>query len=215
MSSPLPGGVQGGDRSPVAMVWVCRLGVDAYAELGRQLDIPRFDCPVCGKPMFLWGFYRRYLRVGTWCKWVWIRRQRCQACRRSHAVLPEFVTYGRLDGVGVIGKGIEAMVMTGGGARAVAGDLGLAHSTVRDWRRRFRTRAELLAMGIAGVVVALAGTLPRLSADPEHAALQAMAAAWAVVAARRAVVGSAFSLANLICGSHLLSTIMQPPWAVL
>jgi transposase-like protein len=197
------------------MVWVCRLGVDAYAELGRRLDVPRFDCPVCGKPMVLWGWCDRYLRVGTWCKRVWNRRQRCQACRRSHAVLPEFVTYGRLDEVGVIAAGIEAMVMTGRGARHVATDLGLPHTTARDWRRRFRSRAVLLAVGISAVVVALSGSIPRLSADPEHAALGAMAAAWTAVAARRAVVGSAFSLANLICGSHLLSTNMQPPWAVL
>jgi transposase-like protein len=194
------------------MVWVCRLGVDAYTELGRQLDIPRFDCPVCGKRMVLWGFYRRYLRVEAWCRRVWIRRQRCQACRRSHAVLPQFVTFGRLDEVGVIGEGIEAMV-AGRGARAVAEDLGLPHTTVRDWRRRLRSRAELLAMGIAAVVVALAGTIPRLSADPEQAALGAMGAAWEVVAARRPIIGSPFCLANAICGSHLLSTNMHPPWA--
>src|SRR6266436_7812793 len=143
-----------------------------------------------------------------------IRRQRCRACRRSHVVLPQFVTNGRLDEVGVIGEGTEAMV-AGRGARKVAADLGLPHTTVRDWRRRFRSRAVLLAMGVAAAVVALAGTLPRLSADPEQAALQAMAAAWAVVAARRPIIGSAFSLANAICGSHLLSTNMQPPWAVL
>ena len=129
-------------------------------------------------------------------------------------VLPQFVTNGRLDEVGVIGEGTEAMV-AGRGARKVAADLGLPHTTVRDWRRRFRSRAVLLAMGVAATVVALAGTLPRFSADPEQAALQAMAAAWAVVAARRPIIGSAFSLANAICGSHLLSTNMQPPWAVL
>ena len=198
----------------MAIVWVCRLGVDAYAELGRQLDVPRFECPLCGRPMARWGFYRRYLRVGIWCRRVWIRRQRCRACRRSHVVLPQFVTNGRLDEVGVIGEGTEAMV-AGRGARKVAADLGLPHTTVRDWRRRFRSRAVLLAMGVAATVVALAGTLPRFSADPEQAALQAMAAAWAVVAARRPIIGSAFSLANAICGSHLLSTNMQPPWAVL
>lgn len=195
------------------MLWVCRLGVDAYAELGRNLDVPRFDCPVCGKPMVLWGFYRRYLRVEAWCGRVWIRRQRCPACRRSHAVLPQFVTNRRLDQVGVIGDGIVAMVAAGRGTRTVAGQLGLAHTTVRDWRRRFRIRAELLAMGIAGVVVALAGTVPRLSADPERAALGAMAAAWKAVAARRPIAGNVFWLANVICGSHLLSTNMHPPWA--
>ena len=214
MSLPLPGGVQGGDCAPVAMVWVCRLGVDAYAEFGRQLDVPRFECPACGEPMVLWGFYRRYLRIQAWCRRVWIRRQRCRACRRSNAVLPQFVTHGRLDELGVIAEGVEAMV-AGGGARGVAEDLGVPHTTVRDWRRRFRSRAVLLAMGIGAVVVALLGSLPRLSPDPETAALGAMAAAWAAVAARRPIIGSVFCLANAICGSHLLSTNMQPPWAVL
>ena len=165
--------------------------------------------------MARWGFYRRYLRVGIWCRRVWIRRQRCRACRRSHVVLPQFVTNGRLDEMSIIAEGIEAMVMTGRGARRVGEDLDLPHTTVRDWRRRFRSRAVLLAMGIGAVVVALLGSLPRLSPDPETAALGAMAAAWTAVAARRPIIGSAFSLANAICGSHLLSTNMQPPWAVL
>jgi hypothetical protein len=163
--------------------------------------------------MVLWGWHDRYLRMGTWCKRVSIRRQRCQACRSSHVVLPQFVTYGRLDGAGVIGEGIEAMVAAGWGARKVGEDLGLPHTTVRDWRRRFRSRAVLLAMGIGAVVVALSGSIPRLSADPESAALGAIAAAWVVVATRRPIIGSAFCLANAICGSHLLSTNMHPPWA--
>jgi len=39
--------------------------------------------------MILWGWYDRYLRVATWCKRVWIRRQRCKACRRSHWLVVE------------------------------------------------------------------------------------------------------------------------------
>ncbi len=199
----------------MAIVWVCGLDVDTYRDRGRDLDIPRFDCPVCGLAMVMWGWYQRYLRLPAWCALVLIRRQRCQACTCSHAVLPSFVTYQRLDEVAGIGEGIEAMV-AGGGARAVADQLALPHTTVRDWRRRFRTRAGLLAMGIAAVVVALTGTLPRLSAEPERAAIQAMKAAWAAVAARRwAVIGNAFVVANVICGSHLLSTNTNPPWAVL
>jgi hypothetical protein len=197
----------------MAIVWVCSLDVDGYQVLGRNMDVPRFCCPTCAKPMVLWGFYRRYLRIRTWCRRVWIRRQRCRPCRRSHAVLPRFVTYQRLDEVSVIGAGIQAM-LSGRGARGVAGAMGLPHTTVRDWRRRFKARATLLAMGIAAVVVALTGTVPRLGADAEKAGLQAMAAAWQAVCARRPIVGSAFITANVICGSHLLSTNTHPPWAL-
>jgi transposase-like protein len=197
----------------VAIVWVCSLSVDAYCELGRGVEVPRFDCPTCGKPMALWGFYSRYLRFGA-CVRVGIRRQRCGACRRSHGVLPGFVTYQRLDELEAIGTGIEAMVGGNVGARRAAAALSRPHSTVRDWRRRFRARAVLLATGIAAAVVATTGTVARLHADPEQACLQAMAAAGQALASRGRTVGNCFVVANVICGSHLLSTNTHPPWAL-
>jgi transposase-like protein len=163
--------------------------------------------------MIFWGFYRRHLRTPTSCRQLWVRRQRCSVCRTSHGIFPSFFTFQRFDHVDVIGPGIEAMV-AGRGSRPVAAELDLPHSTVRDWRRRFRERSELLAGGIAAAVVALTGSVPRLSADPERAALEAMAAAWRAAAAHRRIVGSPFCLANAICGSHLLSTNTHPPWAV-
>jgi len=197
----------------LAIVWVCGLGVDAYHSLGRGIEVPRFDCPACGLPMVFWGWYARYLRVESWCRQVSIRRQRCQACVISHAVLPSFVTYQRLDEVSVIGAGIEAMV-AGAGSRGMAESLGLPHTTVRDWRRRFSRRAVLLAAGVAAVVVALTGSVDRLGADSEKAALSAMAAAWQSLASWGRVIGNAFVVANVICGSHLLSTNTDPPWAL-
>ncbi len=58
----------------MAIVWVCKLGVDAYEQLGRGIDVPRFACPFCGEPMVLWGFYRRYLRIQAWCRLCLTRR---------------------------------------------------------------------------------------------------------------------------------------------
>lgn len=69
-------------------------------------------------------------------------------------------------------------------------------------------------MGVAAAVGALSGTLPRLSPDPESAALQAMAAARAELAGRRGIAGNAFFVANAICGSHLLTTNTHPLRAV-
>lgn len=162
--------------------------------------------------MTFWGSYQRHLRIPMSCRHLWVRRERCHVCRRSHGILPSFVTFQRFDLVDVIGQGIEAMV-AGRGSRPVASELDLPHTTVRDWRRRFTERSELLAQGIAAAVVALTGTVPRLGPDPERAALEAMAAAWRAAATRPRIVGSAFCLANAICGSHLLSTNTHPPWA--
>ncbi|HVM01222.1 MAG TPA: DUF6431 domain-containing protein [Acidimicrobiales bacterium] len=196
----------------MAIVWSCPLGVDAYASAGRDLDVPRMACPDCATPMGLWGWRGRDLRAGQAWR-LWVRRQRCRPCGRSHVVLPAFVTHGRLDEVEVIGAAVETMV-GGAGARPVARALGLPHTTVRDWRRRFSDRAALLAAGLAAAAVALVGAAPRLAADPERAAVEAVGAVWrALVRARRRVVGRRWAVANAVCGGHLLSTNTHPPWA--
>ena len=136
----------------MAIVWPTALGVEQYAAAGRNIDVPRLGCPGCKEPMSYWGWYQRDLRVGR-SQALLVRRQRCRACATSHAVLPSFVAHGRLDAIGVIGPALEAMV--GGHARRAAGTLGLPYTTVRDWRRRFVARAEMLAVGFARACVAL------------------------------------------------------------
>lgn len=198
--------------APVAMVFRSRLDVDAYVAAGRGVEVPRPLCPSCSTVMSWWGWYRRALRVGE-VRWLWVRRARCGPCGRSHGVLPEFVTHGRLDGVEVIGAAVAAM-NAGGGARAVAVGVGVPHTTVRGWRRRFRARAGLLVAGFVAATVAVAGTGLWLDGDGEEAALAAIEGLW-VAAGRRWPdrVGSRWRLANVITGSHLLSTNTDPPWA--
>jgi hypothetical protein len=128
-------------------------------------------------------------------------------------LLPGFVTWGRLDAVEVIGPALEAMC-GGVGMRRVAQALDLAHTTVRDWRRRFSRRAAMLAVGFCRYVVAVGDLAPRLSGDPEAVALAAARSAWE--AARRrfgAGVGGRWLVANLVVGGHLLSTNTDPPFA--
>ncbi|MGH9284018.1 MAG: helix-turn-helix domain-containing protein, partial [Acidimicrobiales bacterium] len=135
-----------------------------------------------------------------------VRRARCRECRRTHALLPGFVTWGRLDAVEVIGPAVETMC-EGVGMRRVADGLGLKHTTVRDWRRRFSRRAALLAVGFCRYVVAVGDLAPRLTGHPEAVAVAAAKAAWE--AARRRFgdgVGGLWRLANAVVGGHLLST---------
>jgi hypothetical protein len=98
--------------------------------------------------------------------------------------------------------------------RKVAEGLSLAHTTVRDWRRRFARRAELLAVGFSRFCVAVGELAPRLSGSPETVAVAAARAAW--VAARRRFgdgVGGLWRLASAVVGGHLLSPNTDPPWA--
>ena len=130
----------------MSIVFACPLPVDLYVRRGRDLEVPRPNCPVCSKVMGFWGFYKRDVRVGEVHKLL-VRRVRCGSCRTSHAMLPDFVAYRRLDGIEVIGAGIDAMA-DGVGARSAAMSTGLPHTTVWDWRRRVRSRASMLVTGM-------------------------------------------------------------------
>lgn len=196
----------------MAIVWPTEVDVDVYVAAGREVVVPRADCPRCRRPMPFWGWYERDIRVSAEViHRLLVRRARC--CERTHALLPGFVTWGRLDAVEVIGSAIETMC-GGSGTRTMAQRLGLAHTTVRDWRRRFARRAELLAVGLCRFCVAVGDLAPRLLGGPEEVAVAAVRSAWS--AARRRFddgVGSMWRLANAVVGGHLLSTNIDPPWA--
>jgi hypothetical protein len=198
----------------MAMVWPTGLDVEAYALAGREVVVPRPVCPGCGQPMRFWGWYERDVRVTAVVIYrVAVRRARCGGCGRTHAVLPGFVTWGRLDAVEVIGWAVET-ACGGVGMRRVADRLGLCHTTVRDWRRRFCQRAGLLAVGFSRFCVAVGDVAPRLWGHPEVVAVGAVTAAWR--AARRRFgegVGDVWRLANAVVGGHLLSTNTDPLWA--
>jgi Domain of unknown function (DUF6431) len=196
----------------VSIVFACPLPVDAYVELGRDLDVPRPNCAVCSKVMCFWGFYERDVRVGTLSK-VLVRRARCRGCRTSHAMLPDFVAHGRLDGIEVIGAGIGTMAK-GAGARNAAVMAGVPHTTVRGWRRRLIARAPMLIPGFWAACVAVGDLIPRSVATGTLSFLSA-AVTPAVAAARRrfGAHGSEWRIANRIIGRHLVSTDTNPPWA--
>ncbi|MDQ6836851.1 MAG: DUF6431 domain-containing protein [Actinomycetota bacterium] len=196
----------------MAIVWPSGLDVEGYVAAGRELEVPRPACPGCRQPMRFWGWYERDVRVSAEViHRLEVRRARC--CERTHALLPGFVAWGRLDAVEVIGVAVETM-WGGVGTRTVANGLGLAHTTVRDWRRRFARRAELLAVGFSRFCVAVGDLAPVLSGRPEVVAVAAIRAAWG--AARRRFgggVGGLWRLANAVVGGHLISTNMDPLWA--
>jgi hypothetical protein len=196
----------------VSIVFACPLSVDAYAEAGRDIEVPRPDCPTCSQVMGFWGFYEREVRIGQVVKLL-VRRVRCVGCRTSHAMLPDFVHHGRLDGIEAIGRGIQAMA-DGVGARSAAAVTGVPHTTVRDWWRRLISRAPMLTTGYWASCVALGDLVPRVVAAGSLAVLSAAITA-AVAAARRRLGahGSSWRIANRIIGGHLISTNTDPPWA--
>jgi len=195
----------------VAIVWPCPLGVDEYEEAGRDVEVPRPDCPACAKPMIFWSGYSRTLRDGD-DRRIWVRRSRCIPCRVSHCLLPAFCLLGRLYGAEVIGHAVTAIV-AGTLTRTVAEAAGFPYTTVRDWRRRHRDRAPMLAAGFAALAVELGSVAPPLAVSPERAALEALGRAWTAARAHFGdAVAGLWRFWALVSGGAVLSTTTDTPW---
>jgi hypothetical protein len=121
--------------------------------------------------MVWWGGYLRSVRVGAVWR-VWVRRVRCRSCGVSHALLPSFCLWGRLDGVEVIGAAVAAVV-GGAGTRSVARAAGVGQSTARGWCGRHRDRARL-GLAVVRAVSVLLGRPVMAAVSPEALGLSAV-----------------------------------------
>jgi len=120
---------------------------DDRVEVEADLAAGRLFCPCCCVGVLGgWGCARlRQLRTREGLRWLRPRRGRCRegGCGATHVLLPEVCLARRQYVVEVIG---EALLSSGReGYRRVAERLGVPAETVRDWRRRFRSRAGVIA----------------------------------------------------------------------
>ena len=193
------------------IVWHTNMTLHEYAAASGGVEVPRPDCPACVVEMVFWGSYNRPVRIGSSEVRLRIRRALCKLCRSSHALVPDLVAVGRLDCVEAIGEAVTEMA-GGSTAGGIARSSGLPYTTVRDWRRRFASRAKLLSAGLLAVTVALGNLVPRLAAGEVRAALRAVSAVAAAARRRFGIAGGDWALANLVAGGQLFSTNIDPPW---
>jgi hypothetical protein len=92
-------------------------------------------------------------------------------------LLPSFLLIDRLDVVQVIGVGLDHAAH-GMGARTVAHQLALPHTTVRDWWRRLRARAPTLLVAILALATSLDPAPVDLMMDGAPAVLEAVELTW-------------------------------------
>jgi transposase-like protein len=199
---------------PLSIVWQCQLDVSAYVALGQQIDVGEQACPNCERRLGGWSGYWRWVR-GPGTERLWIRRKRCSRCRRSHALLPDFLLERRLDEVDVIGQALALSIAGGLGMRPVAERLGVPMTTARDWRRRFRVNALMLATALVALAVHLdpAAVLLR-AANNEIAALEVLGATWHRAHTRFSQRAPAlWRFWSLISGGKALGTNRSPPFA--
>jgi transposase-like protein len=162
----------------MAIVWPCPLSVESYAAAGREIEVPRPDCPQCGSSMTFWSGYWRYIREAGRCRELFVRRARCHRCQATHVLLPGFVIVGRLDVAETIGAVIEEVIAGPSGVRPAAERRYVPHETARGWLRRFTARAKELAVSFAALSVELGGDAIVPDDDAASFALSAILAAF-------------------------------------
>lgn len=169
---------------------------DDRAVVETDLAAGRFLCPRCGAGVLGgWGCARlREVRTHAGVRRLRPRRGRCRerACAATHVLLPDICLGRRCYVAEVIG---EALVSLGReGYRRVAERLGVPGETVRDWRRRFRSRAELIVAHFLRWARAL-----DVSMDPP--------------AGRGSLVGDALEAIGVCVWLASLVLRSRPPWS--
>jgi Domain of unknown function (DUF6431) len=116
------------------------------AQVSVDLAERRLACPaLCPGTLRPWGYARprriRLLHAAT--AELRPRRVRCDACHRTHVLLPSWTAPRRAHGIDVIATALAGR-LAGHGQRAIAADLDVAADTIRGWSRRLSDRAEQL-----------------------------------------------------------------------
>ncbi|MGE5635790.1 MAG: DUF6431 domain-containing protein [Nocardioidaceae bacterium] len=188
-----------------------RAVVEADLAAGR-LVCPRCDAGVLGG----WGCARlRAARTQQGVRRLRPRRGRCrwESCRATHVLLPDVCLARRRYVVEVIGAALLGLGREG--YRRAGERLGVPGETVRDWRQRFRLRAELIVAHFLRWARALDGSLDPPAGDGSLAG-EALEAIGVCTRLASLVLRSrpAWSWVSALTGGGLLAINTSAPWPV-
>lgn len=178
---------------------------------------PGARCPACAGELAPWGRrgYPRFVRAGGKTTVMHVLRAVCRACGATHALLPSFLCPRRRDVVCAIGAALLGAA-AGRGHRPLAGSLSVPETTLRDWLRRLRRRAEPLRARFLRFADALGAEAPRPPPGAEPLAWLVAAIVHAYAAARArlgegAVADGLWAFASAASGGALLA-YTDSPW---
>ena len=187
---------------------------DDCDRIERQLTGGDLACPDCRGELRPWGHARsRWLRTRHGRRRVRPRRACCQACHRTHVLLPGVMLHRRADAVEVIGEALIASA-AGEGHRPIAARLGRPYATVRGWLRRFSARAEQTASHAVRCVywldMAAFRVEPAQDTGPTQAALDLLGRAVAAVERFLGKARSRWQVVAGLCSGRLLANTSCP-----
>jgi len=190
---------------------------DDRAVVEADLAAGRLVCPRCRSGVLGgWGCSRlREVRTGVGVRRLRPRRGRCRerSCRATHVLLPDVCLARRRYVAEVIGAALYSAGREG--YRRAGERLGVPGETVREWRRRFRSRSELIAAHFLRWTRALDGSVdpPAGRGSPVADAIEAIGVCTRVaslVLGRR----SPWSWASALTAGGLLEINTRAPWPV-
>lgn len=190
---------------------------DDRAVVEVDLAAGRLVCPRCRAGVLGgWGCSRlREVRTGLGVRRLRPRRGRCRerSCLATHVLLPDLCLARRRYLAEVIG----AALLSAGreGYRRAGERLGVPGETVRDWRRRFGSRAELIASHFLRWARALDVSLLLLAGRGSLVA-DAMEAIGVCTRAASLLLGrrAPWSWVSALTAGGLLEVNTSPPWPV-
>jgi transposase-like protein len=128
--------------------------IQQYLEQIADPDTFRPDhCPLCRALSCLtaWGFYRRSLVDIEFDGIIPVRRYRCEFCRRTTSLLPEFALPYLRFSIPVISLFLVARLLEGRtlkAAAATASQPAMPYQRGQFWIRRFRAQATALCAAL-------------------------------------------------------------------
>ena len=200
----------------MSMVWPCPLTVEAYASMGRRVEVPRPGCPSCSGPVVFWSGYWRHVRWRGRCRKIFVPRVRCGRCAVTHALLPAFALVRRLDAAGDAGAVIGQVAAGECGVRPAAARAQVPYTTARGWVRRFTARAGELAASFSALAAELGGDVLRPLDPPARFAAAAIGAAFAAAAGLPgwAALGP-WRFASAVTGGSLIAANASSPFLII
>lgn len=197
----------------MAIIWPCPLTSSSYVAVGQRIVVPAQACPSCRRPLTGWGGYWRWVRSERLpAQRIWIRRGWCARCRRTQAFLPSFLFARRLDEDAVIGSALT-LAASGRGARTIAQQLAVPHTTVRDWWRRMRAQAPMLLASLLALATSLDPAPVGLTTDGAPGVLEALESTWQRARQRLdAHIPDRWAFWSLVSGGLALAPNTSPPF---
>jgi hypothetical protein len=190
---------------------------DDRSAVEADLAAGRLVCPRClAGVLGGWGCSRlREVRTSVGVRRLRPRRGRCRerSCRATHVLLPDLCLARRRYVAVVIGAALLSMGREG--YRRAGERLGVPGETVRDWRRRFRARAELIAAHFLRWGRALDATWDPLAGrgSPAADAIEAIGVCTRA-ASLRLQRRAPWSWVSALTAGGLLAVNTSPPWPV-